>query len=160
MATSRRELIRMTDDEVATFVDARLSLQVGTIERDGSIHLSTLWYAVIGGNVVFETYSRSQKIVNLERDDRITVLCEDGTKYEQLRGVMVRGRAILHAEDGAGGADEVRRVARAVMRRNEPDIPEEHFEGAVGLWAAKRTVVIVEPEKVITWDHSKLGGVY
>ena len=51
-------------------------------------------------------------------------------------------------------------VARAVMRRNEPDIPEEHFEGAVGLWAAKRTVVIVEPEKVITWDHSKLGGVY
>ena len=41
---------------------------------------------------------------------------------------------------------------------NEPDIPEEHFEGAVELWAAKRTVVIVEPEKVITWDHSKLGG--
>jgi hypothetical protein len=46
------------------------------------------------------------------------------------------------------------------MRRNEPDIPEEHFEGAVELWAAKRTVVIVEPEKVITWDHSKLGGAY
>ena len=69
----------MTDDEVAAFVEARLSLQVGTIERDGSIHLSTLWYAVIGGNVVFETYNRSQKIVNLERDDRITVLLEDGT---------------------------------------------------------------------------------
>ncbi len=37
MGTSRRELIRMTDDEVAAFVEARLSLQVGTIERDGSI---------------------------------------------------------------------------------------------------------------------------
>ena len=66
----------------------------------------------------------------------------------------------MHAEDGADGAHEVRRGARAVMRRNEPEIPEGHFEGVVGLWAAKRTVVIVKPEKVITWDHTKLGGAY
>ena len=81
-------------------------------------------------------------------------------EYDRLRGAMIKGRAVMHAEDGADGADEVRRVARAVMRRNEPHIPEEHFEGAVELWAAKRTVVIVKPEKVITWDHAKLVGAY
>ena len=73
---------------------------------------------------------------------------------------MIKGRAALHVDDGEGGADEVRRVARAVMRRNQPEIPEEHFEPAVALWAAKRTAVVVEPETVITWDHGKLGGVY
>ena len=108
----------------------------------------------------FGTYTKSQKIVNLRRDDRITLLLEDGLEYDLLRGAMIKGRAVMHAEDGVGGADQVRRVARAVMRRNEHDIPEEHFEGAVGLWAAKRTVVIVKPEKVITWDHTKLGGAY
>ena len=46
------------------------------------------------------------------------------------------------------------------MLRNQPEIPEEHFESAVALWAAKRTAVVVEAEKVITWDHGKLGGGY
>ena len=155
---SRRDRIRMNKEELAAFIADQKSLQVACHDRDGAIHLSTLWFAMAEDRFAFGTYTKSQKIVNLKRDDRITVLLEDGTKYDQLRGAMVRGRAVLHAEDGAGGADEVRRVARAVMRRYEPDIPEEHFEGAVELWAAKRTVVIVEPEKVITWDHSKLGG--
>ena len=155
MGTSRRELIRMTDDEVAAFVEARLSLQVGTIERDGSIHLSTLWYAVIGGNVVFETYSRSQKIVNLERDDRITVLLEDGTTYETLRGVMIRGRAILRSDQ-----TDVVPVAEAVIRRNQPEVPEEYVAAAAVQMAAKRTAVEVVPEKVVSWDHTKLGGTY
>jgi len=155
---SRRDRIRMNKEELAAFIADQKSLQVACHDRDGAIHLSTLWFAMVEDRFAFGTYTKSQKIVNLKRDDRITVLLEDGTKYDQLRGAMVRGRAVLHAEDGAGGADEVRRVARAVMRRYEPDIPEEHFEGAVELWAAKRTVVIVEPEKVITWDHSKLGG--
>ena len=157
---SRRDRIRMTDGELAAFIAEQKSLQVACHDRDGSIHLSTLWFAMVDDCFAFGTYTKSQKIVNLRRDDRITLLLEDGLEYDLLRGAMIKGRAVMHAEDGASGADQVRRVARAVMRRNEPDIPEEHFEGAVGLWAAKRTVVIVKPEKVVTWDHTKLGGAY
>ena len=157
---SRRDRIRMTDGELAAFIAEQKSLQVACHDRDGSIHLSTLWFAMVDDCFAFGTYTKSQKIVNLRRNDRITLLLEDGLEYDRLRGAMIKGRAVMHAEDGVGGADQVRRVARAVMRRNEPDIPEEHFEGAVGLWAAKRTVVIVKPEKVITWDHTKLGGAY
>ena len=160
MGDSRRKRIRMTDEEMWTFIEEQKSLQVACLEKDGSIHLSTLWFAVLAERLAFGTYTKSQKIMKLHRDNRITVLLEDGLEYENLRGMMIKGRAVLHADDENGGADEVRRVARAVMRRNQPEIPEEHFESAVELWAAKRTAVVVEPETVISWDHTKLEGAY
>jgi hypothetical protein len=112
---------------------------------------------VVDELLAFGTYSKSQKILNLQRDDRITVLLEDGETYETLRGVMIKGRAVLRGQDNPDG---VREVARAVMRRNQPEIPEEFFEEASEVWAAKRTAVLIRPEKVVSWDHTKLDGVY
>jgi nitroimidazol reductase NimA-like FMN-containing flavoprotein (pyridoxamine 5'-phosphate oxidase superfamily) len=155
MGSSRRDLIRMTDEEVEAFIEAKQSLQVGTLQSDGSVHLSTLWYGIVDGRIAFETYTRSQKILNLQRDDRITVLLEDGTTYDTLRGVMIRGRAELSTE-----SEDVVRVAESVIRRNQPEIPEEHVGAAAVQLAAKRTAVTIVPEKVASWDHNKLGGTY
>lgn len=155
MSDNRRDAIRMTDEEIEAFIDSRKSLQVGTIERDGSIHLSTLWFAVVGGEIVFETYTKSQKIKNLERDSRITVLLEDGTVYEKLRGVMIKGRARLVTDRA-----EVHPLALAVMRRNQPDIPEDLLSTAAEQMASKRTAVVIEPLKVVSWDHTKLDVAY
>ncbi len=145
----------MTDEEIESFIDSRKSLQVGTIERDGSIHLSTLWFAVVDGKIVFETYTKSQKIRNLQRDDRITILVEDGLAYEDLRGVMIKGRARLVTDHAA-----VHPLALAVMRRNQPDVPDELLDAAAAEMSAKRTAVVVEPSKVVSWDHTKLGSTY
>ena len=100
MSTNRRDAIRMTDDEIVDFLAAQKSLQVGTLERDSSIHLSTLWFALVDGKIVFETYTKSQKILNLQRDPRITVLAEDGLVYEQLRGIAPEGMQREDAEIG------------------------------------------------------------
>ena len=39
------------------------------------------------------TYRKSQKVKNLERDDRATLLVESGIEYAELRGVMLKTRA-------------------------------------------------------------------
>ncbi len=65
MGTNRREMIQMTQGEVTSFIEEQKNLQVACLERDGSPHLSTLWFAVLDGQLVFESYSKSQKIVNL-----------------------------------------------------------------------------------------------
>ena len=88
----------MTDDEIADFIATQKSLQVATLMADGSPHLSTLWFDIVDGDIVFETYTSSQKVVNLRRDPRITVLVEDGDTYDQLRGVSIRGVAELHTD--------------------------------------------------------------
>ena len=149
--TNRRDAIRMSDREVSDFLDAQKSLQVGTIGPDGSVHLSTLWFAVLDGRIVFETYTKSQKIKNLERDDRITVLLEDGHVYENLRGVMIKGRADL-----VGEPERVHQLALEVLKRNQPEIPVSVLDEVAEQMAEKRTAVIVEPERIVSWDHTKL----
>ena len=151
----------MSEAEASAFIDTQKNLQVATIERDGSVHLSTLWFArvkervvferVVFERVVFETYTKSQKIQNLRRDPRITLLWEDGEDYAQLRGVMIKGTATLVTDPS-----EVQPLALAVMKRNQPDMDEEILAQAAAHMAAKRTAVVVEPHKMVSWDHRKL----
>jgi PPOX class probable F420-dependent enzyme len=151
VSNNRRDAIRMTGDELVEFLGAQKSLQVGTLSQDGSIHLSTLWFAMVDGKIVFETYTKSQKVLNLRRDPRITVLAEDGLVYEQLRGVMIKGTATLVDDPAA-----VHPLALEVLTRNQPEIPLELLEQAAEHMASKRTAVIVEPINTISWDHTKL----
>lgn len=151
----RRDLIRMTDEEIWPFIESRQSLQVATLNKDGSPQLTTLWFAVVDGAIVFETFTKSQKIVNLKRDPRIAVLVEDGTTYEQLRGVSINARAELVDEPAA-----VERYAAHIVRKNNPEVAEEMVPQAAKMLAQKRTVVVIRPERIASWDHRKLGGTY
>ena len=151
----RRDKIRMTDAELDAFIEERKSLQVATLNKDGTPHLTTLWFARVDGDIVFETFTKSQKIVNLKRDPRIAVLVEDGIEYAELRGVSINGRAELHDDPKA-----VHGYALAVMKRNQPGIPEESLDAAARVMSAKRTADVVKAEKIVSWDHGKLGGSY
>jgi nitroimidazol reductase NimA-like FMN-containing flavoprotein (pyridoxamine 5'-phosphate oxidase superfamily) len=155
MSSNRRDLIRMTDEEMRRFIEEQKSLQVSCMGSDGWPHLTTLWFAVVDQKIVFETYTRSQKILNLQRNPNITVLLEDGLIYEELRGVMIKGNAMLESEP-----EDVEKYAKAVMLRNQPEYGEELLSEAAKQMSFKRTAVIVEPNEVITWDHTKLGGTY
>lgn len=151
----RRDLIRMTDEELWSFVAERQSLQVATINKDGTPQLTTLWFAVVDGAIIFETFTKSQKIVNLKRDPRIAVLVEDGLRYEELRGVSINGRAEL-----VDDPPKVERYAQAVVKKYNPEVSAEMVPEVAKALARKRTVVIVRPEKIASWDHRKLGGTY
>ena len=151
----RREQIRMSEEEMWAFIESQKSIQVATINKDGSPHLMVLWFAITDRKIVLETFTKSQKVVNLKRDPRIAVLFEAGEKYEELRGVSIKATAKL-VEDFEG----VHAMHMAVLRRNTPEIPEETLEKISAGMAAKKTGILIEPEKVISWDHGKLGGIY
>ena len=155
MSSNRRDLIRMSDEEMRLFIEEQKSLQVSCMGSDGWPHLTTLWFAVVDQRIVFETYTRSQKILNLQRNPHITILLEDGIVYEKLRGVMIKGKAVLESKP-----ENVEKYAKAVMIRNQPEIGEEILSEAAKQMSLKRTAVIVEPHEIISWDHTKLGGTY
>ncbi len=73
---SRRDLIRMSEEELAAFLDEQRTVVVATIGRDGWPHLMPLWFTVRDGELWAWTYARSQKVKNLERDDRVTLQVE------------------------------------------------------------------------------------
>ncbi|MFQ5947816.1 MAG: pyridoxamine 5'-phosphate oxidase family protein [Acidimicrobiia bacterium] len=156
-----RKDISMTPAEIEAFLREPHILQVATLGPDGWPHLAAMWYVLVDGKVVFRSFSKSQKIVNLTRDPRLTVLIETGEAYAELRGVMIRGTAEL--TDDVDYVLEVygRLAARYPMVRSEPvELSRQALEAAFGRYAAKNTAVAVVPERVTSWDHSKLGGAY
>jgi PPOX class probable F420-dependent enzyme len=152
---SRRDIIRMTEAEVESYLTSGRDLQVASINADGTPHLVTMWFALIDGDLCFWTYGRSQKIVNLQRDPRVTVLVADGDVYEKLRGVSVAGTATV-IED----RDEVNAIGEAVFEKYWMPITDEAVREGVHAMGAKRLGVRISLEKVVSWDHSKLEGAY
>jgi PPOX class probable F420-dependent enzyme len=151
----RRDKITMTPDEVDAFLHERQSMSVATFGPDGNIHMVAMWYGFLGENTAFETYTKSQKVLNVRRDPRVTVLVEDGETYEELRGVEIVGRAVVHED-----RETLMAVATTVVERYwSPNTPEEAALIAEGL-ATKRVAIEIVPESIVSWDHSKLGGTY
>jgi PPOX class probable F420-dependent enzyme len=152
---SQRDAVKMTDTEVEAFLEDLLKVQVATINPDGSPHLSTLFYVVRDGKIVFWTYGKSQKIRNLERDPRISCLVEDGVDYFELRGVSITGTAELIRDH-----DELLDLGTAVAMRmvgvDDPAALGEAGMDMVKKQVLKRVGVVVTPDKVATWDHRKM----
>jgi PPOX class probable F420-dependent enzyme len=145
----------MTPSEIAAFLDAGRDLQVASINADGTPHLVTMWYLRDGDDVVFWTYGKSQKVVNLRRDPRLTVLVATGDTYEELRGVSIAGRAEI-VEDRAA----VYAWGERIFEKYWGPITDDGVRDAVHTMGAKRVVIVVKPESVVSWDHAKLGGRY
>lgn len=151
MGVNQRAQITMTDDEVAAFIESSRTATMATVGPDGTPHLVAMWFAVVDGKIWFETKSRSQKAVNLRRDDRITVMIEDGLTYDSLRGVSLEGRAEI-VED----LDALWEVGVSVWERYNGPYTDE-VKPFVEVMLHKRVAVRVDVERVRSWDHRKLG---
>jgi PPOX class probable F420-dependent enzyme len=152
---SKRDRIKMTDAEIEAFTDQERTLQVASINSDGTPHLVAMWFARCDGNLAFWTYGKSQKVLNVQRDPRLTVMLESGDKYEELKGVTIYGRARIIDE-----LEDVLQFGEAVYERYWGPIDSDLVREGVRTMGAKRVVIVVEPDKVVSWDHSKLGGAY
>ncbi len=155
---SRRELIMMTDEERKHFLAETQTIIINTIGKDGVPHPMPMWFGIEDDDViVMSTFTKSQKIVNLKRDPRVSLLAESGTAYDQLRGVVIYGEAELIRDDDAVADILVQVNARAM---NNPDVDTAQLREAVKGTAPKRTGIRVRPQKILSWDHRKLGGRY
>ncbi|HKS44456.1 MAG TPA: PPOX class F420-dependent oxidoreductase [Amycolatopsis sp.] len=151
MGVNQRARIRMTGAEIAESVERGRTATMATIGPDGLPHLVAMWYAVIDGQLWFETKAKAQKVVNLRRDDRITCLIETGHTYDQLRGVSLEGRGVISEDPG-----ELWRMGVSLWERYQGPYTDE-AKPAVEMMLHKRVAVRVDVKRVRSWDHRKLG---
>lgn len=151
----------MSEAETQQFLDRGKILQVASVGKDGWPHLAPMWYVVEAERVVFRSFSKSQKIINLARDPRLTVLVEEGDAYSELQGVMIKGTARLVTDREYVLSIYGSLAAKYPMINDAPiELDIASLEAAFGRFAEKNTAVIVDPEQIVTWDHTKLGGAY
>jgi PPOX class probable F420-dependent enzyme len=152
---SRRDQIRMNEEEVLAFLDDQRTVVCATNGREGRPHLMPLWYVVRDGRLWSWTYAKSQKVRNLERDPRATLQVEAGVEYEVLRGVMLETDVTIHRE-----TDDVAALGVEIFTRYTGGELADDVREMVLAQATKRVAMEFVERTRVTWDHRKLGGTY
>jgi PPOX class probable F420-dependent enzyme len=154
---SRRDQIKMSEEEVGELLAGERVAVVSSLGPRGWPHSMPMWFVPRDGEVWIWTYAKSQKVRNLERDPRATLLIETGHEYTELRGVMIEAEAVIHRD-----FDTVLGFAEELTVRYAEGI--ESVEGdarkALEAQAPKRVAIQFRERRRGTWDHRKLGGTY
>jgi len=154
---SRRGQIKLSESEVAELLENERVAVVSSIGPRGWPHSMPLWFVARDGEVWIWTYAKSQKVRNLERDPRATVLVETGDEYGELRGMMIEAEAELHRdpETVLGFAEELTLRYSEGMTSVDGDA-----RALLEAQAPKRVAIQFKPLRTASWDHRKLGGTY
>jgi PPOX class probable F420-dependent enzyme len=155
----RRDQIRMTDAEIREFLRTQKTIILSSIGPDGVPHPMPMWFAADDDlTISMATFRGTQKIVNLRRDPRVSLLVEAGREYSELRGVVIYGTAELSEDTDA--------IVATLAAASQKETTEADAETRTALnevvkkSASKRILIRVKPDRIVSWDHSKLAGTY
>jgi PPOX class probable F420-dependent enzyme len=154
---SRRDQIKLSEEELGELLESERIAVVSSLGPRGWPHSMPMWFVPREGEVWIWTYAKSQKVRNLERDPRATVLVETGHEYGELHGAMIESEAEIHRDLATvlGFAEELTmRYAEGISS------VQGDARAALEAQAPKRVAIRFKPERVATWDHRKLGGTY
>ena len=146
----RRRQITLSDAEQAEFLAANRKAALATVDAEGYPHLVAMTYGMHDGIFYMTSYGKAQKVINIRRNPKVGLMIEAGASYGELKGVMVRGTCeVLEGEEAVRDAWAIIAGDAGRQRRRETNDS-----------APKRVVLKVTPTRIITWDHTKLGGRY
>jgi len=154
---SRRAEIALDADEQLALLESERVVVVSSHGPRGWPHSMPLWYVPREGDVWIYTYGKSQKVRNLERDPRATLLIETGHYYNELRGIEIEAEAEIHRD-----YETVLELATELNLRYSEGLSslDDDAVGVLEKQAPKRVAIHFAPRRVASWDHAKLGGTY
>jgi PPOX class probable F420-dependent enzyme len=147
---NRRNEIKMTPEEIDSFLQEGRTATMCSMHPDGSIHAVAMWYGFLDGAVTFETKAKSQKVQNLKRDPHLTVLVEAGERYEELRGVELVGQARI-----VDDPDSIWKLGVSVWERYVGSYDDSQKDG-LAMMLHNRVLVTLDVDRIVSWDHRKL----
>lgn len=155
---SRRDMIRMSDNEVADFLAEGFVMTCASIGSNGRTHLAPIWYvSEMPTRVSSWTYGASQKVRNLRSRPTATIQVESGVAYGELRGVSMECDVEIIDD-----SDVVTSIGMEVTGRFPDILPidpvEDDRSQFVAMQVPKRVGLRFYPTRIVSWDHRKLQG--
>ena len=151
-----KDNIRMSEEEIRAYLKEGHTMTLVTNGPNGYPHAVAMFYALDDDlTIKFASYASSQKVKNVERDSRVTLLVETGHAYSELQGVMIEGDCELTTDLDETVATMVE--ANAGTGSPLPDVSQIPEDVKVRM-AGKRVLMKVKPKRFVSWDHGKLPG--
>ena len=150
MGMNQRNAVRMTEHEIDTYLSIHRPATMATIGPDGLIHQVAMYFAWFDGALSLLSKAKAQKVLNLRRDPRCSLHVESGSKYDELAGVNLAGRAEILHDDAS-----LWEIGLQLNMRHQGPWEESRRE-----WVERvlrnRVGIRLRPERIVSWDHSKL----
>jgi PPOX class probable F420-dependent enzyme len=149
---SRQNLIKFSPEEQEKFLNENLKAALATLDKNGFPHIVAMNYFYFDGTFFMTSFGKAQKVVNIRRNPKVGLMVERGRTYNELQGVMIRGNCEI-IDDPA----EVQQSLSAIAQRQgqKAGVPRQAAASMT-----KRVVLKIVPQRVTSWDHTKLGGKY
>lgn len=137
---------KLTKDEVNGFLDSRPGwIALTTLGKDGYPHTVPIGYFRLGDEVYIGCRAGTQKLKNIERNPKVSLMIESGTTMQDIKGVVIQGEATVLT-----APEELLRLAREAARLRgtpEGELPAEPRPGAA--------YIRVVPVNYLSWDYAR-----
>ena len=120
-------------------------MALSTIGKDGFPHTVPIGYFVADGKIYIGCIDNTQKVKNIERNPKVSLMLESGTKMDDIKGVLLKANARIIRRD----EDRVYVSRLAALQRGvaEADKPTTAKPGSVYVEAT--------PHKFISWNYGE-----
>lgn len=125
------------DEKIERFLRDPLFGKLGTVGRDGSPHVTPIWYMYEDGRLIINTTTERVKFKNVRRDDRVCLLVDNGYSY-----VAIFGRARIAKE-----RDSMKDIETLAIRYHGEEKGRKMVRDS--LWKMDRVSLEVVPERVV-----------
>jgi nitroimidazol reductase NimA-like FMN-containing flavoprotein (pyridoxamine 5'-phosphate oxidase superfamily) len=157
--------IGLTADEIEELMTTTWNLRVATVGPGDRINLTPMWFGWGGGRIYF--HCRGQKVANLRRNPRATVLVDRNERFPELQAVMFQGSAAVLEDADAERADPHLEAVRWQMgtkyaggHGEPPPEPGAKLRNNATARGRGWRWVVFTPDSAVSWDNTKLrrGG--
>jgi general stress protein 26 len=139
-----RSVLRMTPDELESFLTEQRTARIGTISPSGEPHVVPMWFVWHDGAIYMNTLKRARRTRDIDTGSRTSVCIDAGYEYGELHGAVLYGVF----EDVPESAEIRKKFGDKYW--NGIDIPE----------VKSHRWIVMKPDKVVSWDFKKIpqGG--
>ncbi|HMO53613.1 MAG TPA: pyridoxamine 5'-phosphate oxidase family protein [Tepidiformaceae bacterium] len=137
---------KMSETEIHAFLDSRPGwIALTTMSASGHPHTVPIGYFRQGSRVYIGCRAGTQKLKNIERNPKVSLMLESGSSMQDIKGVCIQGEARVITEP----ADMLPLLRASMSARGVPEsqLPTEARPGAA--------YIEVTPSKFISWDYAK-----
>lgn len=147
------QLPPLTDQELKPFLEEGLWVaKLATMNKDGTIRITPLTYAVDGADLFFSTWENSNAVRNARRAATASVLIDKSD--QPYAGVHYTGDAQVVGDDIT--AEQYGEWFQRYI--GDYDQAVESYRFLVGLGIGERAFIRFRPTKAVTWDFAKIPG--
>lgn len=133
--------MQLSQDEIRELLNKKDQWMIlSTYGPSGFPHSVPIGYFLVGDKIVMGCLDGTQKVKNIERESRATLLWENGRGAEELIGIMFQGYARIVRRP-----EERMELKREACRQRGVEPPEQLREGPC--------YIELTPEKIVSWKR-------